>query len=48
MKNKLLTFAGALALIAMLGRFYAVPAFAQAIRAAVVKNMDEPGRTPYR
>ena len=48
MKHRLLTFAGALALLAVLGKFYAVPAIAQAVRAAVVKNIDERGRTPYQ
>jgi len=47
MRNKLFTFAGALALTAVLGKFYAVPALAQGIRAALVKNIDEKGRTPY-
>jgi hypothetical protein len=47
-KHRLLTFAGALALLAVLGKFYAVPAIAQAVRAAVVKNIDERGRTPYQ
>jgi hypothetical protein len=48
MKHKLLTFAGALALLAVLGKFYAVPAIAQAVRAAVVKNIDEKGRIPWQ
>jgi len=47
MKNKLLMLAGTLAVVAVLGKFYAVPALAQAVRAAVVKNIDEPGRTPF-
>jgi hypothetical protein len=47
MKNKLLTFAGALALLATLGHFYAKPLLAQ-VRAALVQNMDEPGRHPYQ
>ena len=47
MKNKLLTLAGALALLAVLGKFYAKPVFAQ-VRAALVQNVDEPGRTPYQ
>lgn len=47
MRNKLLQLAGALALVAVIGKFYAAPAIAQAVRAAVVKNIDEPGRTPY-
>jgi hypothetical protein len=46
MKNRLLTLAGALALAAVVGKFYAVPAIAQ-VRAAVVKNLDEKGRNPY-
>jgi hypothetical protein len=47
MKNRLATLAGALALMAVLGKFYAVPAIAQ-IRAALVKNVDEKGRAPYQ
>ena len=47
MKHKLLTFAGALALLAVLGHFYAVPLMAQ-IRAALIKNIDEKGRNPYQ
>ena len=47
MKNRLLTFAGVLALLATLGHFYAKPLMAQ-IRAAIVKNIDERGRTPYQ
>jgi hypothetical protein len=46
MKNRLLTFAGALALTGVLGHFYAVPLMAQ-VRAALVKNLDERGRNPY-
>ena len=45
-KNKLITLAGALALAAVLGKFYAVPVLAQ-VRSALVKNIDERGRTPY-
>jgi hypothetical protein len=47
MKNKLLTFAGALALLATLGHFYAKPLLAQ-VRAALVQNVDDPGRIPYQ
>jgi hypothetical protein len=47
MKNRLLQFAGVLAILAVLGKFYAVPLIAQ-IRAALVKNVDEPGRSPYQ
>jgi len=46
MKNKLLTLAGALALLALLGHFYAKPLLAQ-VRAALISNIDEPGRIPY-
>ncbi len=42
-----MTIAGAVALLAVAGRFYAIPAIAQSIRAALVKNIDEPGRNPY-
>jgi len=45
MKNKLLTLAGALALLAVLGHYYAKPLLAQ-VRAALVQNVDEPGRNP--
>ena len=47
MKNNLWTLAGALALLAMLGHFYAKPLLAQ-VRAALVQNIDEPGRHPYQ
>lgn len=47
MKNRLLTLAGALALLAVFGKFYAVPVIAQ-VRAALVKNVDEKGRAPYQ
>ncbi len=47
MKNKLLTLASVLVLLAVLGKFYAVPAIAQAVRAALIQNTDEPGRIPY-
>lgn len=46
MKSRLLTFAGFLALLAVIGKFYATPLMAQ-IRAALVKNIDEKGRNPY-
>ena len=48
MKHRVMTMAGAFALLAVLGKFYAIPAVAQAIRAAVVKNIDEPGRNKYQ
>lgn len=47
MKNKLLSCAGGLALVALLGS-YAAPAIAQAVRAALVSNVDDPGRVPYQ
>ena len=47
MKNRLLTFAGALALLAVLGKFYAPPLMAQ-VRAALVQNVDEPARAPFQ
>jgi hypothetical protein len=47
MKSRLLTLAGTLALLLVVGKFYAIPAVAQAVRAALVKNADEPGRMPY-
>jgi len=46
MKNKLLTFAGTVVLLAALGGYYAKPLLAQA-RAALVQNVDEPGRHPF-
>lgn len=46
MRNRLVTLAGALALLAALGKF-AAPAVAQVVRAALVKNVDEKGRSPY-
>ncbi len=46
MKNRLMQIAAALALMAVLGKFYAVPLIAQ-VRAALVKNIDERGRIPY-
>jgi hypothetical protein len=46
MRNRLLTFAGLLALLAVIGKFYATPLMAQ-VRAALVKNIDEKGRIPY-
>ncbi len=47
MRNRLWIMAGALALLAVAVTFYAIPAMAQSIRAALVKNIDEPGRNPY-
>ena len=47
MKNRLLTFAGALALVAVLGKFYAQPLMAQ-VRAALVQDRDNIGRNFYQ
>ncbi len=47
MKNRLLAFAGALALAATLGKFYAAPAIAQGVRAALVQDRDNPARQPF-
>jgi len=47
MKSRLLTLAAASALLAVLGTYYAKPLLAQ-VRAAVVKNIDEPARVPYQ
>ena len=47
MKNKLLTFAGTLAVIAVLGHFYAKPLLAQ-VRAALVQDVDQPARAPFQ
>ncbi len=46
-RNRLMAMAGGLALLAILGKFYALPAIAQTVRAAIVKNTDERGRNPY-
>ena len=47
MKKKLLTFAGVLALLAVLGKFYAQPLMAQ-VRAALVQDRDNVGRNLYQ
>jgi len=47
MKNKSLTLAGVLALVAVIGKFYAIPAIAQATRAALVQDRDSPPREPF-
>jgi hypothetical protein len=47
MKTKLFALAGALAFVMLLGHYYAKPVLAQ-IRAALVQNVDEPGRNPYQ
>ena len=45
--RKLLAVGSVLAIVVVLGRFYAEPVLAQ-VRAAFVQNVDEPGRTPYQ
>jgi hypothetical protein len=47
MKHRVIAFAGLLALLAVLGRFYATPLLAQ-VRAALVQNVDDPGRIAYQ
>lgn len=47
MKNKLLTLAGVLVLLAVLGKFYAGPAIAQTVRAALVQDRDNPARQAF-
>jgi hypothetical protein len=47
MKRRLWTLAGALALLAVLGKFYAVPLVAQ-VRAAIVQDRDAKARNIYQ
>jgi hypothetical protein len=47
MKNRLFTFAGLLALFAVLGKFYAPPLIAQ-VKAALVQDVDQPARAPFQ
>jgi hypothetical protein len=47
MKNRLLTFAGILAILAVISKFYAVPVIAQ-VRAAIVQDRDAQGRNFYQ
>ena len=44
MKNRLVTLAAGLVLLAVAGKFVAVPAIAQAVRAALVRDVDNPAR----
>jgi hypothetical protein len=46
MARKLWTVTAALALLAVVGKFYAKPVLAQ-VRAALVQNVDEPGRNTF-
>jgi len=45
-RRKLLCFMSAIATLAIVGHYTAKPLWAQ-IRAALVENVDEPGRNPY-
>jgi hypothetical protein len=45
MKNKLLMVAGVLAVIGVLGKFYAKPAMAE-LRGMLVQDVDQPARAP--
>jgi hypothetical protein len=47
MRNKLLTLAAVLALVAVLGMFYSKPLLAQ-VRAVLVATVDTPARVPYQ
>ena len=47
MKNRMMTLAGTLPLLAVLGNLSVPPLLAQ-VRPALVKNVDEPGRSPYQ
>jgi hypothetical protein len=47
MKNKTLQLAGVLALLAVIGKYYAVPAYAQ-VRAALVQDRDNVARNFYQ
>jgi hypothetical protein len=46
-RNYVLMAAGFAVLVLVVGVFSAGPAIAQAVRAALVSNVDEPGRIPY-
>jgi len=47
LKNQILLAAGFAVLAGVISGITAAPAIAQAIKAALVKNVDEPGRTPF-
>lgn len=46
-KRGFFSFAAAMVLVALFGKFYAVPAMAQAVSAMLIRNVDEKGRAPY-
>ncbi len=47
-RNRVLMAAGISVLVLVVGVFSAGPAIAQAVRAALVSNVDDPGRIPYQ
>jgi hypothetical protein len=47
-RNYVLMAGGFAVLVLVVGVFSAGPAIAQAVRAALVSNVDDPGRIPYR
>src|SRR4051812_19831243 len=47
-KNQILLAAGFSVLTGVISGITAAPAIAAAVKAALVKNVDEPGRMPYR
>lgn len=47
-RSYVLTAAGFAVLVMVVGIFAAGPAIAQAVRAALVSNVDDPGRIPYQ
>jgi hypothetical protein len=47
MKHRLITLAGVLALLAVIGKFYAPPVMAQ-VRAALMQDVDQPARAPFQ
>ena len=47
LKNQILLAAGFALLAGVISGVTAAPAIAQAIKAALIKNVDEPGRNPY-
>src|SRR5882724_6692760 len=44
MKNRLVSLAAGLVLLVVAGKFVSVPAIAQAVRAALVRDVDNPAR----
>lgn len=48
MQKKLFTVAAALMVVAVIGKYYAVPVMAQAVRAALTQDVDQPARAPFQ